>query len=93
MTELPYQTFGSPNRVFIGADANITVMRYGTADYPHTISVKDANQAPVLELCLTTEAAATLADLLTNLVDPDPTPWAARDLAHLAAGPDPLVVT
>ena len=73
MSDLPYQTFGSPNRVFIGADANITVMRYGTADYPHTISVKDANQATVLELCLTAEAAATLADLLAVPTDPTST--------------------
>ena len=85
MSDLPYQTFGSPNRVFIGADANITVMRYGTADYPHTISVKDANQAPVLELCLTAEAAATLADLLTVPTDPNPTPWADLDMARLGA--------
>ena len=28
-----------------------------------------------------------------TMPDPDPAPWAARDLAHLAAGPDPLVVT
>ena len=85
MSDLPYQTFGSPNRVFIGADANITVMRYANADYPHTISVKDANQAPVLELCLTAEAAATLADLLAVSTDPNPTPWADLDMARLGA--------
>ena len=93
MSDLPYQTFGNTNRVFIGADAKITTSRSSSDAWVHQVDISDFRESEVLSLLLTVEAAATLADLLTNLVDPDPAPWAARDLAHLAAGPDPLVVT
>ena len=93
MTERPYQTFGSTNRVFVGADAKITTGRAANGEFVHDVDISDFAGRHVLSLCLTAEAAATLADLLTNLADPDPAPWADLDLAHLAAGPDPLVVT
>ena len=93
MTELPYQTFGPINRVFIGGDAKITTRVGLNGAWVHHVDIMDHDGREVLYLCLTVEAAATLADLLANLADPDPAPWAARDLAHLAAGPDPLVVT
>ena len=93
MSDLPYQTFGSTNRVFVGADAKITTSRSSSDAWVYQVDISDFRESEVLSLLLTVEAAATLADLLTNLADPDPAPWAARDLAHLAAGPDPLVVT
>lgn len=68
MPALPYQTFPSTNRVFIGQDAFITTLPAASTDYPHWVVIKSANQQPVVELCLTFEAAVDLRDLLTNIL-------------------------
>ena len=92
-TGLPYQTFAATTTVFVGADADI-IARPSTSDWPHGVIIRDRDKHTILDLCLTPEAVADLYGVLAALmVDPDPAPWAARDLAHLAAGPDPLVVT
>ena len=84
-TGLPYQTFGSTNRVFVGADAKITTSRSSSDAWVHQVDISDFRESEVLSLLLTVEAAATLADLLANLADPNPTPWADLDMARLGA--------
>ena len=93
MSDLPYQTFAATTTVFVGADADITT-RHSTSPWPHSVIIRGHDKHILLDLCLTSKGVADLYGVLAALmVDPDPAPWAARDLAHLAAGPDPLVVT
>ena len=94
MRELPYQTFPSINRVFIGADATITTRPDGAGGYPHWIVVKDSAQGPAVELLLTTDALVALRNHINTILD-DPTEvaaWATRDLAGLALH-EAMVVT
>ena len=85
MSDLPYQTFGSTNRVFVGADAKITTRVSEGAAWVNKVDIEDSQGRHVLTLCLTVEAAATLADLLAVPTDPNPTPWADLDMARLGA--------
>ena len=84
MPALPYQTFPSTNRVFVGADAFITTLPAASTNYPHWVVIKDRNQQPVVELCLTFEAAVDLRDLLTNILVAH-----AKTEATKAATPEP----
>jgi len=86
MPALPYQTFPSTNRVFIGADATITNQDNATDAYPHWIVIRGRDQQAAIELLLTTDALVTLRNHLNAILD-DPAEvesWAARDLAGLA---------
>ena len=93
MTELPYQTFGSPNRVWIGADAHITEgTQVPGAEHAHSMDVANGDGVPLLALFMTPEGAEKLRNFLTAALalGDDDTPdtsdvlWAARDLAALA---------
>ena len=86
MTDLPYQTFGSTNRVFVGADAQITTSRAANGEFVHHVDISDFAGRHVLSLCLTSKGVADLYGVLAALMpDPDPTPWADLDMARLGA--------
>ena len=71
MSDLPYQTFAATTTVFVGADADITT-RHSTSPWPHSVIIRGHDKHILLDLCLTSKGVATLADLLANLVNPDP---------------------
>ena len=85
MPALEYQTFPSINRVFVGADATITIKDSATS-YPHNLTIRDRDGQNVVELHLTTDALVALRNRINAILD-DPAEvaaWAARDLAGLA---------